>query len=208
VAEQNNTLVDPKLKARVSHYVQLRSSGMSDRKAAKRAKISMALAKRLDDLGHSAPTPQTAQQSIERIPVSIAPVVKTQNIALARPPQPYSELAPKPVEAKLTIAEARPIENKVFEAKPIEVKPTEKSKEVAKVAPAEFDGQRYASALMVGLNKDRLSGHIPYKSASWYRINGSIRALKRGQSLKQAIRISGMKETRFNELLRSGGIEP
>ncbi|NJM75584.1 MAG: hypothetical protein HC852_07165 [Acaryochloridaceae cyanobacterium RU_4_10] len=206
VAEQNKTLVDPKLKARVAHYVQLRSSGMSDRKAAKRAKISMALAKRLDDLGQSAPTLQTAQQPIEVIRVPSAPVIKTQNTVLAPPPQTYLEPTPKPVEAK--VPKVKPIEIKAVEAKPVEDKSVAEPKAIAKVVPVKFDGQQYASALLIGLNKDRLSGHIPYRSVSWYRINGSIRALKRGQSLKRAIRISGMKEARFNELLRSGGIEP
>jgi hypothetical protein len=206
VAQQNKTLVDPKLKARVSHYVQLRSGGMSDRKAAKRAKISMALAKRLDDLGQS-PNP-IAQSPVLPVPSAnipkadtpkaevpkveapkVAEVKKLPTIDLTSPSQGYSALQ--------RVDNSSPASTLASLPKPVVKTAT---------APAKFDGQIYASALLKGLNDARIKGHIPYRSVKWYRVNGSIRALKRGQSLNAAIRVSGLKEDRFMELLRVGGL--
>lgn len=94
VAQQNRTLVDPRLKARVSHYVQLRSGGMSDLKAAKRAKISIALARRLDELGKSAPAPV----AVLPVPLSasgaVAPI-ESSKVAVVPPPEPIVEVQPK-----------------------------------------------------------------------------------------------------------------
>jgi hypothetical protein len=54
-AERQRTLVDPQLKGRVRRYLQLTQSGMSDRQAAKRSGVSMALVQRLAVLGQGSP---------------------------------------------------------------------------------------------------------------------------------------------------------
>jgi hypothetical protein len=191
IAEQNKTLVDPKLKGRVALYVKLRSGGMSDLKAAKRAQISRALAKRLDDLGQSAPS-SVAQSPILSVPRIEIP--KGQNAV-----RPAISLAPPPQSD----AVLRPVDKPESPVRPL-------PKPVAKTAtaPKTLDGQAYAGALLKGLNAARLSGRIRYGSGGWYRVNGSIRALKRGRSLDAAIRVSGLKRDRFMQLLEAGGLTP
>jgi hypothetical protein len=109
VAEQNRTLVDPRLKARVSHYVQLRTVGMSDSRAAKKAGVSIALAKRLDELGQSAPSSITPPVAVVPAPVVPTPVVmsrsqsQTPSQVLRVPspvPNPVSEFQPQPKSAQ------------------------------------------------------------------------------------------------------------
>jgi hypothetical protein len=191
VAQQNKTLVDPKLKARVAHYVQLRSSGMSDRKAATKAKISMALAQKLDSLGESAPITQAVpvRQSVS-IPVGPSPIVPIPK----GKPQPPIETVPLPPSDPVSVTQVKPAT-------------TIASSPKIATAPQKLDGQVYAGALLKGLNLQRLKGHIPYRSNKWYRVNGSIRALKRGKSLDYAIAISGLKKQRFLELLSDGGLK-
>jgi hypothetical protein len=96
VAQQNKTLVDPQLRARVAHYVQLRSGGMSDRKAAKRARISIALARRLDELGQSAPAPV----AVLPVPMNpsgavVKPIESSKVAVVPPPPIPVPEVQPQ-----------------------------------------------------------------------------------------------------------------
>jgi hypothetical protein len=189
MAAQNKTLVDPKLKSRVTLYVQLRAGGMSALKAARRAQISRALAKRLDDLGQSAPS------SVAQSPILLVPPVEIPQGKDKRTTRPAISLTPPPQSDAV-----RPPVNKPFAAVASVPKP------VIKTVSVPFEGQVYAGALLKGVNKARLKGRIPYRSARWYRVNGSIRALKRGQSLNAAIRLSGLNREQFMQLLKDGGL--
>jgi hypothetical protein len=107
-AERQQTLVDPLLKGRVRKYLQLTQAGMSDRQAAKRAGISMALVQRLDALGQgstaiaqSLPAPNP---SVLPVPVAPAPIgrsVAGSSLSKLEPPKaawapfPASNPAPK-----------------------------------------------------------------------------------------------------------------
>jgi hypothetical protein len=229
VAEQNRTLVDPRLKARVSHYVQLRTVGMSDSKAAKKAGISIALAKRLDELGQSAPSSITPPVAVVPAPVvmgrsqSQAP---SQVLRVPPPaPKPVSEFQPQPKSAQKPQQKPRLFEygSQSAPKKPEIVKPEQIVWASAIVVPPgaahtnqlsppiqqmkTVSNQAYANALMRGLNKARLDGNIRYGSNKWFSINGAIRLLRRGSSLDKAIAASGMQRDKFMKLLSDGGIE-
>ena len=73
-AEQQRTLVDPALKGRVRKYLQLTQGGMPQRKAAKKAGVSMALVQRLDELGQSAATVVQSASGPTLLAVPVAPV--------------------------------------------------------------------------------------------------------------------------------------
>ena len=226
VAQQNRTLVDPRLKARVSHYVQLRSGGMSDLKAAKRAKISIALARRLDELGQSAPAP------VAVLPVPLSPSgavapIESSKVAVV-PPLPEQDGVVKPVQAipspdKSVPALVAPTNTQVgvlpdvqTPKKGITPPSIAKRKSVVfthrlnkpTIAKVELiNHQVYANALLRGLNKARLDGKIRYGSNRWYAVNGAVRLLRRGSSLGKAIAVSGMQRDGFMKLLSDGGIE-
>ena len=74
-AEQQRTLVDPALKGRVRKYLQLTQGGMPQRKAAKKAGVSMALVQRLDELGQSAATVVQSASGPTPLAVPVPPVV-------------------------------------------------------------------------------------------------------------------------------------
>jgi hypothetical protein len=89
-AQRQQTLVDPQLKGRVRKYLQLTQAGMSERKAAKRAGISMALVQRLAVLGQGsvqvAQSLPTAQPSL--LPVPVGPVPTSRSVAPTQPIEP------------------------------------------------------------------------------------------------------------------------
>lgn len=128
VAQQNKTLVDPQLKARVAHYVQLRSGGMSDRKAAKRARISVALARRLDDLGQSTPAPVAVLSvPIEPSKSAVAPAPLESNVEV----QPKSDPKPKHKHRR---PEDEPAPEQDAAIKPVQTIPSPDKPEPALVA--------------------------------------------------------------------------
>jgi hypothetical protein len=210
VAQQNKTLVDPKLKARVSHYVQLRSGGMSDREAAKRAKISMKLARRLDELGQGstqvAQTLPVAQPSVLPVPVVPAPTRKSVAVrpdVTLEPPKValVSVSSPAPVASPSPALSPTPDVKPKTEAQPPRHKPVKTSAKTKTI-----NHQAYANALLKGLNKARLDGKIRYRSYQWYSVNSAIRALRWGDSLERAIGLSRLKRDRFMQLLNDGGM--
>jgi hypothetical protein len=78
VAASESQLVDPLLKGRVRQYLQLTNGGMSSKRAARKAGISMALVARLDSLGQSAIASRPSESTQANVPpqpeVSIIPV--------------------------------------------------------------------------------------------------------------------------------------
>ena len=214
-AEQQRTLVDPALKGRVRKYLQLTQGGMPQRKAAKKAGVSMALVQRLDELGQSAATVVQSTSGPTLLAVPVAPVAsrpivpKTPKPAVK--PSKFAKVKPSKarrqplVQTTQVIVYNRPPEPNwtpvVDLAKATPAAPTSATPKV-KVAH-----QDYATALLRGLNKARLDGKIRYGSKRWYLVNGSLRLLRRGASLNKAIAASGMKHDQFMKLLSDGGLE-
>jgi hypothetical protein len=146
VAVQNKTLVDPQLKTRVAHYVQLRDRGMNDRKAAKRAKISIALAKRLDDLGQSAPTSAS-------VPVTALPVPSSQAVAFIKPIEPLQVapvLAPKSEPKPKSRREKPAPSNDATVESVVATAPNPKAEDTLEVPNAETKSQQLAIASASG----------------------------------------------------------
>jgi hypothetical protein len=230
VAQQNRTLVDPQLRARVAHYVQLRSGGMSDRKAAKRARISIALARRLDELGQSAPvSAPVAVLPVPMNPSSTQAIDASKVAVVPPPPEPMLEVQPKSDpkhKHKPRRSEDEPVPEQGTAVKPVQAIPspdktspslavTTHGKSVVSIHRPNkptiaktklINHQLYANALLRGLNKARLDGKIRYGSNRWYAVNGAVRLLRRGSSLGKAIAASGMKRDGFMKLLSDGGI--
>lgn len=229
VAQQNQTLVDPQLKARVAHYVQMRDRGMSDRKAAKRAKISIALAKRLDELGQSAPasvaalpTPRAAEapSPLPRSTPEVQPKPDTKHKHKARV---FEDELMSQQEALLKSTLVVPSGAQgadpntqtpiaqvpaVIPTQPKSVAPVQRLKEptttIAKTTA--INQSAYANALLRGLVKARINGKIRYGSNQWYAVNSAVRTLRLGGSLDRAIVASGMKRDGFMKLLSDGGM--
>ena len=76
-AEQQQTLVDPQLKGRVRKYLQLTQGGMSERKAAQKAGVSVALVQRLAALGQSSTTVAQSRPAPTPLAVPVAPVASS-----------------------------------------------------------------------------------------------------------------------------------
>jgi hypothetical protein len=237
VAEQNRTLVDPRLKARVSHYVQLRTVGMSDSRAAKKAGVSIALAKRLDELGQSAPSSITPPVAVVPTPVVMGrsqSQTPSQVLRVPSPvPNPVSEFQPQSKSAQKSQQKPRlfehgsqPAPKKLETVKPDRTVSLNREQSLwasAIVVPPgaahtkqlssaiqqrkTVSNQTYANALMRGLNKARLDGEIRYGSNKWYQVNGAVRLLRRGSSLDKAIAVSGMQRDKFMKLLSDGGMD-
>jgi hypothetical protein len=99
VAESESQLVDPLLKGRVRQYLQLTNGGMSSKKAARKAGISMALVTRLDRLGQSAISSRPSESTQANVPpqpeVSVIPVPAPPS--LKRAPSRFAQRpSPKP----------------------------------------------------------------------------------------------------------------
>lgn len=205
-AENQRTLVDPALKGRVRRYLQLTQGGMSDRKAAKKAGISMSLARRLETLG------QGSTQMAQALPVtqpSILPVPVVPVLAKSVPVKPLEppKVAQVPVPSPVPVASPSPSPSLTPEAKPKTEAQPPRHKVVKTLAKTKtINHQTYANALLKGLTKARLDGKIRYRSNQWYSVNSAIRALRWGGSLERAIALSGMKRDRFMQLLSDGGL--
>lgn len=162
VAESESQLVDPLLKGRVRQYLQLTNGGMSSKRAARKAGISMALVARLDRLGQSAissrPSASTQanvppQPEISVIPVPAPPPLKQSPSRFAQSPFPKSKkvsakrktvtpaVAVIPVEVKVDKLESvsfSPKTNGIFWTTPtFEAKPTISPIEVKPVPKSE-----------------------------------------------------------------------
>jgi hypothetical protein len=102
VAASESQLVDPLLKGRVRQYLQLTNGGMSSKRAARKAGISMALVARLDSLGQSAIASRPSESTQANVPpqpeVSIIPVPAPPS--LKRAPSRFAQRPfPKPKKA-------------------------------------------------------------------------------------------------------------
>jgi hypothetical protein len=219
-AQSQNLLVDPALKGRVNTYLRLVQAGMSDRLAAQKAGISMALVSRLNTLGQTA----VAQASTQQPTLSAAPTLSPLPSGGAGLPDPQtqpsrakaknSKSTPPSATKGVTVPVTSTSRNAntvptsgIFWATPLMESHAVNSGAQPSNRPAQaFNGQVYAGALLKGLNAARLSGTIPFQSKAWRRVNSAYRVLKRGGSLQAAIQASGMKKDRFLRLLRRGGV--
>ena len=84
-AQQRGLLADPALKGRILTYLRLKQTGISDRVAAKKAGVSMALVSRLNTLGQSTlaqvPIPQPI--ALATPAPTVAPIAKSPNGAIS-----------------------------------------------------------------------------------------------------------------------------
>lgn len=113
-AAANAQLVDPMLKGRVRQYLQLTQGGMSSKKAAQKAGISMALVTRLDALGQTAiaqaqAKEQAAQAQAQAQEQAITAPAPT---TITPPPPPTVETVSQPVPKPLKVARKVKVKNK------------------------------------------------------------------------------------------------
>ena len=96
-AEQQQTLVDPALKGRVRKYLQLTQGGMSERKAATKAGVSLALVQRLAALGQASATVAQSGPAPTPLAVPAAPVASS----------PIAQETPKPAVKPSKVAKVK-----------------------------------------------------------------------------------------------------
>ena len=84
-AQQRGLLADPALKGRILTYLRLKQTGVSDRVAAKKAGVSMALVSRLNTLGQSTLAQVPIPQPIALVTPAptVAPIAKPPDVAIS-----------------------------------------------------------------------------------------------------------------------------
>jgi hypothetical protein len=127
VAESESQLVDPLLKGRVRQYLQLTNGGMSSKRAARKAGISMALVARLDRLGQSAmlPLQESASRPSASTQANVPPQSEISVIPVPAPPplkQSPSRFAQRPFPKFRKVSAKRKTITPAVAVIPVEVK--------------------------------------------------------------------------------------
>jgi hypothetical protein len=188
-AQRQKTLVDPRLKGRARMYLSYLKAGHSPNQARRKAKISKAMAQKLDELGQEAPKRGAAPTAV--LPVPSAP---TKPIEKSLPPPPSVEPKPKQ-QAKVDSA---PQDKKIEKAVP---------RDLPRAIPQarNYTKHDYANAIVRGLVVARNSKNWEIYDRRW-KYNDAVYFLRKGATLEKAAKRAGVTESQLLKVIEMGGI--